>query len=171
MKRLRINKQQYYCCGALGILMMMSSAQANWAFDGVLIIPPVCQLSQSDPIRVSFGKVGVRKVDGNLFKQDIPYQLDCLGDMTQPWNVTLTFSGTLAGAGFDNATLRTVTPQNSGKLGIQIQKNGSPLELNKAFSINASSPPTLSAVPIKRAGTELVGDSFTGIGTLTIDFQ
>ncbi len=120
---------------------------------------------------MSFGKVGVRKVDGVAFKQDIPYQLICLGDMSQSWDVTLTFGGTLAGAGFDNATLSTVTPLNIGKLGIQIQKNGQPLELNKAFAIDMGTPPILSAVPVKRVGTELVGDDFTATGTLTIAFQ
>lgn len=80
-------------------------------------------------------------MDGNLFKQDIPYQLNCQGDLNQPWNVTLTFSGTLAGTGFDNATLRTSSPMNNGKLGIQIQKDGIPLELNKAFAIDSSNPP------------------------------
>lgn len=152
-------------------MMLSPAAQANWQIDGTLIIPPVCQLGQQDPIKVSFGKVGVRKVDGAAFKKDVPYQLNCLGDMGQPWDVTLTFGGTLAGAGFDNATLRTITPLNTGKLGIQIQKNGQPLELNKAFAIDVGSPPILSAVPVKRAGTDLVGDDFTATGTLTIAFQ
>ncbi|CAI0971744.1 fimbrial protein [Serratia fonticola] len=152
-------------------VMFSPAAQANWQIDGTLIIPPVCQLGQQDPIRVPFGKVGVRKVDGVAFKKDIPYQIDCLGDMSHPWDVTLTFGGTLAGAGFDNATLSTITPLNSGKLGIQIQKNGQPLELNKAFAIDVGTPPILSAVPVKRAGTELVGDDFTATGTLTIAFQ
>lgn len=174
MKGLQISiSQRYgYLCSIGGLIMMMSSVvEANWTFDGTLILPPVCALGQTNPIRVSFGKVGVRKVDGNLFKQDIPYQLNCLGDLSQPWNVTLTFNGTLAGAGFDNATLRTTSPMNNGKLGIQIQKDGIPLELNKAFAIDSSNPPRLSAVPIKRAGTELVGDDFTATATLTIDFQ
>lgn len=152
-------------------MMLSPAALANWKIDGTLIIPPLCQLGQQDPIRVPFGKVGVRKVDGVAFKKDIPYQLNCQGDMSQPWDVTLTFGGTLAGAGFDNATLRTVTPLNSGKLGIQIQKNGQPLQLNKAFAIDVGSPPVLSAVPVKRAGTDLVGDDFTATGTLTIAFQ
>ncbi|CAI1221981.1 TPA: fimbrial protein [Serratia fonticola] len=157
--------------GVLAGVMLSPAVQGNWQFDGTLIIPPVCQLGQQDPIRVPFGKVGVRKVDGTAFKKDVPYQLNCLGDMSQPWDVTLTFGGTLAGAGFDNATLRTVTPLNTGKLGIQIQKNGQPLELNKAFAIDVGTPPILSAVPVKRAGTDLVGDDFTATGTLTIAFQ
>ena len=174
MKRLRISTSQHYSylCSIGGLMMMMSSVvEANWTFDGSLILPPACALGQTNPIRVSFGKVGVRKVDGNLFKQDIPYELNCQGDLSQPWNVTLTFSGTLAGAGFDNATLRANSSQNTGKLGIQIQKDGIPLELNKAFAINSSNPPRLSAVPVKRVGAELVGDNFTSTGTLTIDFQ
>lgn len=151
--------------------MATQMAQANWAFDGTLVLPPTCQLGHSDLIRVPFGKVGIRKVDGILFKQDIPYQLDCQGDLNQPWDVTLTFTGTLAGNGFDNATLRANSPQNSGNLGIQIQKDGVPLELNQAFAINSATPPVLSAVPVKRAGIDLVGDEFTATGTLTIDFQ
>lgn len=174
MKKLLISTSQRYCylCSLGGLFMMMSSVvEANWIFDGTLVLPPACELGQTNPIRVSFGKVGVRKVDGNLFKQDIPYQLNCQGDLNQPWNVTLTFSGTVADTGFDNATLRTSSPMNNGKLGIQIQKDGIPLELNKAFAIDSSNPPRLSAVPVKRAGTELVGDNFSATGTLTIDFQ
>lgn len=156
----------------LGAVMLPLSAQANWAFDGRLIIPPVCQLSHDDPIRVSFGKVGVRKVDGNLFKKDIPYALICQGDLSQPWDVTLTFTGQVAGSGFDNATLRPQTSAaNNGKLGLQIQKDGVPLELNKAFAIDKGAIPVLSAVPVKRAGTELIGDDFSATGTLSIAFQ
>lgn len=150
---------------------VLPNSQANWRFDGTLIIPPVCQLGTTDPIIVSFGKVGVRKVDGVLFKKEVPYQLDCQGDLNQPWDVTLTFGGTLAGVSFDNATLRTNSPLNTGKLGIQIQKDGVPLELNKPFAIVTGSPPILSAVPVKRAGVDLIGDNFTATGTLTIAFQ
>lgn len=163
--------KQTLSVSVLAGVLLSPAAQANWQIDGTLIIPPVCQLGQQDPIKVSFGKVGVRKVDGAAFKKDVPYQLNCLGDMSQPWDVTLTFGGTLAGTGFDNATLRTITPLNTGKLGIQIQKNGQPLELNKAFAIDVGTPPILSAVPVKRAGTDLVGDDFTATGTLTIAFQ
>ncbi|WP_244618486.1 fimbrial protein [Serratia fonticola] len=171
-----ISSLRSWCMQTLSVsvlagMMFSPVAQANWQIDGTLIIPPVCQLGQQDPIRVSFDKVGVRKVDGVAFKKDIPYQLNCLGDMSHPWDVTLTFGGTLAGAGFDNATLSTVTPLNIGKLGIQIQKNGQPLELNKAFAIDVGTPPILSAVPVKKAGTDLVGDDFTATGTLTIAFQ
>lgn len=164
-------RKQVLSASVLGAVMFSPAVLANWKIDGTLIIPPVCQLGQQDPIRVPFGKVGVRKVDGAAFKKEIPYQLNCEGDISQPWDVTLTFGGTRAGTGFDNATLRTVTPLNNGKLGIQIQKNGQPLELNKAFAIEVGSPPTLSAVPVKRAGTELIGDDFTATGTLTIAFQ
>lgn len=155
----------------IALVGLIPNSQANWGFDGTLIIPPVCELGTTDPIIVSFGKVGVRKVDGVLFKKQVPYQLDCQGDLNQPWDVTLTFGGTLAGANFDNATLRANSPLNNGKLGIQIQKDGVPLELNKPFAIATGSPPILSAVPVKRAGVDLIGDDFTATGTLTIAFQ
>lgn len=163
-KRLWMNILMLSCMG-------VSSANANWLFDGTLIIPPVCQLSQEDPIKVSFGKVGVRKVDGVAFKQAIPYQLNCVGDMSQPWDISLTFSGTPAGNGFDDATLQALSPLNNGKLGIQIQKNGQPQPLNNAFLIDRNALPVLSAVPVMRAGSELVGDNFTASGTLTVTFE
>ncbi|MBG5898604.1 fimbrial protein [Providencia sp. PROV156] len=163
-KRPWMNMLLLWCLG-------ISSANANWLFDGTLIIPPVCQLSQDDPIKVSFGKVGVRKVDGVAFKQTIPYQLNCVGDMSQPWDISLTFSGTPAGNGFDNATLQAISPLNNGKLGIQIQKNGQPQPLNNAFLVDRTALPILSAVPVMRAGSELVGDNFTASGTLTVIFE
>ncbi|QXB90706.1 fimbrial protein [Providencia rettgeri] len=157
--------------GVILLTIVSWNSQANWLFDGTLIIPPVCQLGHEDPIRVSFGKVGVRKVDGHLFKQNIPYQLNCQGDLNQPWDITLSFNATLAGSGFDNATLRTSSLLNVNKLGIQIQKDGVPLELNKAFAIDTGHLPVLSAVPIKRTGVDLVGDDFTAQGTFAIAFQ
>lgn len=168
-----LQKSCIFRCG-LGLVLIIvisGSSHANWLFDGALIIPPVCQLGHEDPIQVSFGKVGVRKVDGNLFKQDIPYQLNCQGNLNQPWDITLTFNATVAGAGFDNATLYASSPLNMNKLGIQIQKDGVPLELNKAFTIETGHLPVLSAVPVKRAGFDLVGDDFTAQGTLAIAFQ
>lgn len=171
----RLSQSKLMCCllggVSLTLVSISCSVNANWAFDGTLIIPPVCQLGHEDPIKVSFGKVGVRKVDGHLFKRDIPYQLDCQGDLSQPWDVTLTFTGTLAGASFDNATLRANSPLNNGKLGIQIQKDGVPVELNKPFEIKTGNLPVLSAVPVKLAGSELIGDDFTATGTLTIMFR
>lgn len=146
-------------------------SQANWQFDGKLIIPPVCQLSQENPINISFGKVAIRKIDGINFKKDIPYQLKCDGDINQPWDVSLKFSGQLAGNGFDKSTLSTRTALNKDKLGIQLQNSGKPQPLNEYFSINIKSPPELSAVPIKKSGDKLVADNFTATGTLMIDFQ
>lgn len=156
----------------VGLLVILSfNAHANWLFDGTLIIPPVCQLGHEDPIRVSFGQIGVRKVDGDLFKQNIPYQLSCEGDLNHPWAVSLVFNATLAGTGFDNSTIKITSSENAGKFGIQIQKDGIPLELNKAFKIDAGHLPVLSAVPIKKPGVDLVGENFTAQGTLEIAFQ
>lgn len=177
MKPRNVRLLPHPCGGILGMSLMLMLTNvhivnADWRFEGTLVLPPVCQLNQDNPIQVPFGKVGVRKLDGEAFKQDIPYQIKCEGDEGQPWNVTLMFSGTLAGAGFDNSTLVTAAgADNEGKLGIQIQKNGIPLELNQPFLINASEPPALSATPVKRPGVELVGGDFTATGTLTIDFQ
>ncbi|MEM7862910.1 fimbrial protein [Morganella morganii] len=163
---------KYFIFSIYIILMNTSyTASANWRFDGTLIIPPICQLGHEDPIRVQFGKIGVRKVDGISFKQKIPYQLDCQGDLGHSWDVKLTFSGILAEFDDKKSTLYTNSPLNNRNLGIQIQKDGEALELNKPFKINTESLPVLEAVPVKREGTELVGDDFSATGTLTITFQ
>ncbi|EPL6457033.1 fimbrial protein [Providencia rettgeri] len=164
------SKVKYWVIG-LFWYVFASSAYANWLFDGYLIIPPVCQISHIDPLKVSFGKVGVRKVNGVAYKQPIPFELNCEGDMKQPWDISLIFSGSLAGSGFDDSTLRTISALNNGKLGIQIQRDGKPQPLNKPFLINQFDLPSLSAVPVMRAGSELVGDNFTASGTLTIMFE
>lgn len=155
----------------LTYMLLPFPAQANWQFTGNLIIPPSCQLGKTDPIRVSFGEVAVGKVDGTAYRKNIPFAITCDRNTNYPWDVKLTFGGTLAGTGFDNATLSTRTPKNTGKFGIQIQVNGKPQPLNRPFSIRISAPPVISAVPVKLSNAKLVADDFTASGTLTIDFQ
>ena len=70
------NKIQYQICCFL-LIFLANITYANWRFDGSLIIPPKCRLSHSDPIKVSFGKVGVNKVDGIHYKEKISYELIC----------------------------------------------------------------------------------------------
>ncbi|HEM7131418.1 MULTISPECIES: fimbrial protein [Providencia] len=164
------NKIQYQICCFL-LIFLANITYANWGFDGSLIIPPKCRLSHSDPIKVSFGKVGVNKVDGIHYKEKIPYELICDGDLTQPWNISLTLSGIAAGAGFDDATLQVKSDQNGNNVGIQIQKDGQPITLNKAFVIDQKTLPALSAVIVKKTGTKLIGDTFNATATLTITFQ
>lgn len=164
--------------GSMSVVMgalLSGLSYGNWAFDGRLILPPVCQLSQQNPLEVSFGKVGVGKVDGKQYEQSIPYELQCDGENTttlgQRWKVSLTFSGTPAGAGFDDATLKVAGAENAGNAGIRIQKDGTPQPLNTAFLIDVAALPRLSAVPVKRPGSDLVAGDFTATGTLTVSFQ
>lgn len=164
------NKILYQICCFL-LMFLANITYANWGFDGSLIIPPKCRLSHSDPIKISFGKVGVNKIDGINNKKEIPYELICDGDLTQPWNISLTLSGIAAGVGFDDATLQVKSDQNGNNVGIQIQKDGQPITLNKAFLIDQKKLPVLSAVIVKKAGTKIIGDTFNAIATLTITFQ
>ncbi|WP_368884722.1 fimbrial protein [Providencia vermicola] len=144
---------------------------ANWEFTGNLIIPPICQLAEENPLQVSFGKIGIQKIDGDAFRRQIPFTLNCNKNTHPLWDVKLTFSGNLAGRGFDDSTLYTQTLKNNGKIGIKIQVDGVPQPLNKPFSININAPPIISAVPVKLANTNLIADEFTASGYLTIDFQ
>lgn len=58
-----INSLRSWCMQTLSAsvlagVMFSPLAQADWKIDGTLIIPPVCQLGQQDPIRVSLVRSG-----------------------------------------------------------------------------------------------------------------
>ncbi|OMQ20804.1 fimbrial protein [Serratia oryzae] len=169
-------KQQTMILLLVGLLVGVPNtraAQENSAFslDGYLILPPVCTLNNNAQIEVSFGNVGVGKVDGVQYKKPIPYTLACTGDTSKPWTVSLTFTGTAAPFAADSATLLANSPQNGNRLGIRLLRNGVALPLNTAITIDPASPPALEAVPVKQPGSTLLADPFNATGTLRITYQ
>ncbi|EOC1567568.1 fimbrial protein [Cronobacter dublinensis] len=135
-------------------------------FQGTFIISTACTINNDQVIDVNFGNVGVNKVDGINYKQTIPYSIYCKGaNDNSP--VDLMMSGTAVS--FDDAAVKTSV---SG-LGIQIQLNGQPMQLNKPFptTLAAIQSLTLSGVPVKEAATVLTEQPFTAIATLTANYQ
>ncbi|ELY2794286.1 fimbrial protein [Cronobacter dublinensis] len=135
-------------------------------FEGIFIISTTCTVDNDQVIDVNFGDVGVNKVDGNNYKQAIPYSIDCKGaNDNSP--VDLMMSGTAVS--FDNAAVKTSV---SG-LGIQIQLNGQPMQLNKPFhtTLAAVQSLSMSGVPVKEAATVLTEQPFTATATLTANYQ
>lgn len=72
----------------------------------------------------------------------------------------------------DSHQLQYVAVQTSvTDLGIEMQQNGSPFELDKPLSIDPASPPMLKAVPVKASGAVLGDGAFSAYATLQVDYQ
>ncbi len=150
---------------AFSIPLIQVQAKENMNFYGVLIEPPPCSINNGNLIDISFGdKVGVSKVDGNNYLQQISYQIVCEAG-SAPWNMTLEIVGT--STDYDNAAIKTNMPD----LGIRILQNGQAYEVNKPIKINALNPPKLEAVPVKRPGSMLKEGEFEATATLLAIYQ
>ncbi|BEM84350.1 fimbrial protein SteE [Serratia marcescens] len=142
-----------------------ASAAENMHFSGTLIMPPPCTINQGQLVDVDFGeRVGVKKIDGKNYLQTVDYHIDC-----QPGISGLVLGLTVTGTatGFDTAALQTNEPD----LGIRLLQNGEAFPVNKRLVINAGSPPTLQAVPVKKPGVELSAGTFEVTATLLADYQ
>lgn len=135
-------------------------------FQGTFSVLSPCTISSDKDITVSFGNVGVNKVDGINYEQSIPYTVDCK-DAPDNTAVQVEVSGTAEL--YDNAALKsTVTG-----LGIQIKENGQPLTLNKPLDTTLDQMQSLSltAVPVKDPAATLTAQQFSAIATLRVYYQ
>ncbi|AKG72534.1 hypothetical protein WN53_09055 [Serratia fonticola] len=132
-------------------------------FHGTLKRKP-CHIDNDGDIYVHFGNVGINKVDGQHYIQPIPYTLTC--EEPDP-SLTLLLYVMGTQSSFDSSALKT----NANGLGIQILQNGTPLDINKALTINYSNPPTLQAVPVKQGGVKLPKQNFSVTATLLAEYQ
>ncbi len=141
------------------------AAGGDVTFRGTLLEPPPCTINSGNDIHIEFGeRVGIKKVDGVNYIQDINYDLVCEPN-THGWVLKLKLSG--AHTSFDTAALQT----NITDLGIQIQRDGQPFDLGSEISITPASRPVLKAVPVQRPGVLLTEGPFTAVATLQADYQ
>lgn len=139
-------------------------AAPNMSFNGVLIAPPPCSINNGEDIAVLFGPVGVNKVDGINYLQDINYRIHC-EDQDAARAVSLMVNGTTTS--FDRTALQT----NVAELGIKLLQNGNAVVLNQALVIDPASPPKLQAVPVKTPGSILTEQAFEVTATLQANYQ
>ena len=153
-----------------GMLLLLASstpgtAADNMKFFGTLIEPPPCTINDDGQVDVNFGsRVGVQKVDGVNYLQVMKYQIKC-DPSASAGDMTLEIMG--APADYDAAAVTS----NVTDLAIQIKQNGVPFELNKPIPIQLTSPPKLSAVPVKRVGATLTEGPFEATATLRAVYQ
>lgn len=124
-----------------------------------------CYINNNQLIEIHFGEIGVNKIDGNNYKQSIPYTVVCDDPSTTTQTLTLSMNG--SGSSFDQNGVETSV---SG-LAIRLFKDGSPMELNKPFAITYSAPPVLEAAPEKDVSAHLTAQNFTAAATLLAEYQ
>lgn len=135
-------------------------------FRGTFVVSSPCVINNDEIIDVSFGSVGVDKVNGSNYQQNIPYSVDCKGAADSS-AVNITMKGQVQT--FDEAALVT----SVDGLGIKIIANGEPMKINKPLATTLSELESLVlvAVPIKDVSKNLAEQNFTAVATLTADYQ
>ncbi|RYM47675.1 fimbrial protein [Serratia proteamaculans] len=154
-------------CFSVALLLGGGPAQAypNMMFFGTLNAPPPCTINNGEQVDVDFGdRVGVNKVDGQNYIQTVNYRISC-----EPGASGLAMGLKVTGSptGFDAAALQT----NITDLGLRLLQNGQAFTLNKRIDIDATNPPVLQAVPVKKPGVELKAGVFAVTATLLADYQ
>lgn len=135
----------------------------NVTFQGTLKRKP-CYINNNQTINISFGKVGVNKINGNLYKQLIGYTLTC-PDQDQSAQLTMVLNGQQTT--YNPAAIETSVPG----LGILILKNDHPMKIGERSSISHSTPPKLEAVPVQQTGVTLTAGDFHAAATLLAEYQ
>ena len=135
------------------------------SFHGTLVEPP-CSINSGKVINVVFGNdLGVNKIDGINYKQDINYTVTCDGGYT-PSQLELVIDTTYQ-ADFEASAIQT----DKEGLGIQILVDGQPVDFAKPLAFNPSALPKLEAVPVQRLGAVLTEGAFSATMTLRTDYQ
>lgn len=156
---------------ACGLMAGVTPAQAkdgeaDMIFHGTLIEPPPCTINDGNQVEVDFGdRVGINKVDGVNYRQQLNYQITCDKSVGGTWALKLSLSG--SAAGFDNDALLT----DKTGLGIRVYQGDKPFTPNSSVKINLANPPRLDAVPIKQAGATLTEGVFEAWATLRADYE
>ncbi|CNK66011.1 fimbrial protein [Yersinia aldovae] len=163
-----MNDQSILCVAAT-VVVMLSSPLAyadNMQFSGTLIDPPPCVINSGSTIDVAFGEnLGVKKIDGINYTQNVPYQVTC-DALTAGLDLGLTIISASVTT-FDSAAIQTNMPD----LGIRLLKNGIPFALNTRIPYDNSNPPILQAVPVQVVGATLGEGVFEATATLLVDYQ
>ncbi|WP_414158474.1 hypothetical protein ACMGG8_22835 [Pseudomonas sp. BNK-45] len=110
--------------------------------------------------RIDFAEVKTDAVNGREGARKIPYRINCRNSSQSP-ALKLKFVGT---SGFSSDVLWT----NLSNLGVRFLVDGKQHPLNREFSVNYASPPTLEAVLDAKPGSVLKAGAFATGAVLVI---
>lgn len=133
-------------------------------FKGVMVEATPCAINDDQPVTVTFGNVGISKIDTGRYVQDLHYTLNCGGATSK--DKVLMFIKANPTTWDTKAIASSVTG-----LGAQVLKDGTPLELNTDITIpDPASPPVLQIRLVKDPDVTLTDQTFTATGTLIVEY-
>ena len=150
--------------GLLWVASQGVQADTNLIIRAVIIAPPPCIINGASTLNVPFGNdLLTSRVDGVNYRRNVPYTGTCDAPFSNAMRLEL--RGT--GASFDARVLSTRNPN----LGVKLFINGADWPLNAAVNFTYPNFPVVQAVPVKRAGSVLLGGAFDAAATLVVDYQ
>ena len=133
-------------------------------FKGVMVEATPCAINGDQPVTVTFGNVGITKIDTGRYVQDLHYSLNC-GGATSKDKVSMFIKANPTT--WDTRAIAT----NVTGLGAQVLKDGNPLELNTYITIpDPANPPALQIRLVKDPAVTLTDQTFVAAGTIIVDY-
>lgn len=121
----------------LSSLMPLTGYAVDVNFTANLIGNPPCDVTGPDgldqPIRVSFGQVGITKINGENYRQDFTLTLSCGAGLGNAVALYLEYRGMVAES-FDNKALQA----SKGGLGVRLYHQGVVIPPNSGTPITMS---------------------------------
>ncbi|ELX8379872.1 fimbrial protein [Providencia stuartii] len=127
------------------------------------VLAKPCSINNGRAIEVDFGDVMTTRIEGDLYKQPLEYEVSCVGG-GKP-NLTLFVDGTPST--FDQRSLKT----DVDGLAVLFKAGTEDLPIKKKRPFNLDTPPKLFAVLVKQSGVNLPARKFTANATLKVEYQ
>jgi type 1 fimbria pilin len=144
-------------------MRMSPLSEPNVNISGTIVASMPCKVNNDAVTDIEFNNVIVSSINGVNFTQNIPIEISCSPGFSS--ELDLTFQGMSSPLG------SSVIVTSIDGLGINISKNGNPVEINKKFSIDWRAPFQLQATPVKENNSKIDGGEFSATANLLISLQ
>ncbi|EEG83323.1 MULTISPECIES: fimbrial protein [Proteus] len=145
-----------FCYNALAVTTTLT-------IQGNILLPSPCVINGEQTISVIFDDALTTRIDGVNYRKPIDYTLECTAASNNAVKMMI-----LGGdAGFNTGALQTSVVD----LGISLEADGKVLPVNNWINFTLPHKPVLYAVPVKRPGGTLIGQTFDSSATMLIEYQ
>ncbi|WP_348535130.1 fimbrial protein [Morganella morganii] len=148
------------CISGYAFAALHSSADIR--ISGKLVPPPPCKINNNEEILVDFQRIQIKTLEKSDVRKDVDIPFVCEQD-SENFKYFLTVDGPRAQ--FNNKLVKT----NQNNLGFTAELAGVRLDLGKAQLVN-SHHLTLTIVLTKNPDGEVTPGSFSGTGTVTMEY-
>ncbi|MGL4723255.1 MAG: fimbrial protein [Scandinavium sp.] len=149
------------CCGLL--LLPISSFAVNVNVSVHIVAAP-CKINDGQSVDVDFGDIGINKVDGNNYRRELPYTMDC---DSNSGNIALVMQGTPVAFDSDAATINS----SLAGLGVKFWLDDQAFKINTPAPVSPTALPKLYAAPFKDTSATLSSGDFAATATLVAIYQ